>query len=67
MYLTREDIKLISEIMDEMPDAESFRLESDSSSGIGQTLTLIVEDKVLGRMCDIRIEIAGVEKWLAKQ
>ena len=62
-YLTREDVKLIGEIMADMPEAESFRLESDSSSGIGQTLTLIVRDKVMGRMCDIRIEIGGVERW----
>jgi hypothetical protein len=63
MYLTREDVKLIGEIMAEMPNAESFRLESDGSSGIGQILTLIVRDKVMGRMCDIRIEIGGVERW----
>ena len=63
MYLSREDVKLISEIMADLPEAESFRLESDSSSGIGQTLTLIARDKVMGRMCDIRIEIGGVERW----
>jgi hypothetical protein len=63
MYLSREDVKLISEIMDELPEAESFRLESDSSSGIGQILTLIARTKVMGRMADVKIEIGGVENW----
>lgn len=63
MYLTREDIKLIGELMDDLPEAESFRLESDSSSGIGQILTLTARTKVMGRMADVKIEIAGVENW----
>ena len=63
MYLTREDIKLIGELMDELPEAESFRLESDTSSGIGQILILIARTKVIGRMADVKIEISGVEHW----
>ena len=63
MYLHRDDLKLISEIMAEFPEVETFRLDSDSSSGIGSTLKLIVTTKVMGRMADVTFEISGVENW----
>ena len=63
MYLHREDLKLISEIVAEFPEVETFRLDSDSSSGIGSTLKLIVTTKVMGRMADVTFEISGVENW----
>jgi len=63
MYLHPNDIKLISEIMAEYPDAQSFRLDSDSSSGIGTTLTLIVATKINGRPAEVTFEISGVENW----
>jgi hypothetical protein len=63
MYLHKEDLKLIGEIVAEFPEVETFRLESDSSSGIGSVLKLIVTTKVMGRDADITFEISGVENW----
>ena len=63
MYLHPDDVKLISEIMAEYPDAQSFRLDSDSSSGIGTTLTLIVATKINRRPAEVSFEISGVENW----
>lgn len=63
MYLHPDDVKLISEIMAEFPDAESFRLDSDSSSGIGTTLTLTVTTKINNRRAEVAFEISGVENW----
>lgn len=63
MYLHPDDIKLIGEIMAEFPDAESFRLDSDSSSGIGTTLALTVTTKINNRRAEVTFEISGVENW----
>ena len=63
MYLHPDDVKLIGEIMAEFPDAESFRLDSDSSSGIGTTLTLTVLTKINNRRAEVAFEISGVENW----
>jgi hypothetical protein len=63
MYLHKEDLKLINEIVAEFPEVETFKLESDNSSGIGSVLKLIVTTKVIGRDADITFEISGVENW----
>lgn len=63
MYLHKDDLKLISEIVAEFPDVETFRLESDSSSGIGATLDLFITTKVMGRDAEIKFEISSVENW----
>jgi hypothetical protein len=63
MYLHRKDITLIGEIMDQFPDARSFRLESEEGSGIGAILKLTVTTEIAGRSADVTFEIAGVEDW----
>lgn len=63
MYLHKDDLQLISEIVAEFPEVQTFRLESDNSSGIGSILKLVVTTKVLGRDADITFEISGVENW----
>jgi hypothetical protein len=63
MYLHRKDVKLIGEIMDEFPEAQSFRLDSEEGGGIGTTLKLTVTTEIAGRPADVTFEIAGVEDW----
>lgn len=63
MYLHRKDITLIGEIMDQFPNALSFRLDSEEGGGIGTTLKLTVTTEIIGRLADVTFEIAGVEDW----
>lgn len=63
MYLHKGDLKLISEIVAEFPEVETFRLEQDSSSGIGSNLYLIIVTKVKDRDAEVKFEISGVEDW----
>jgi hypothetical protein len=63
MYLHREDLKLIGEIMEHFPGVDTFRLESENSSGIGSILSLIVVTQVGGRDAEVKFEISGVENW----
>jgi hypothetical protein len=63
MYIRRKQIKLISDIMDELPSARSFRLVEEGDSGIGSILKLVVESELLGKPVEVTFEISGVEDW----
>lgn len=63
MYLHKEDLEKILEIVSEFPDVETFQVESDTSSGIGAVVTLTVTTTINGRLADVTYEISGVENW----
>ena len=63
IYLHRQDVKLIGEIMDEFPDASSFRLNCEEGGGIGNTLKLTVTTAINYRLADVTFEISGVGDW----
>lgn len=63
MFITREEVQKISEIMEQFPESQSFKLEQTNHSGIGSVLTLIVHTKVNGLDGTFRTEISGVEGW----
>jgi hypothetical protein len=63
MYITREEVEKILAVMDEFPDAKSFKLISDSQCSIGNILTLKVGTTIKDRNAEVSIEISGVENW----
>jgi hypothetical protein len=63
MYLCIEEVEKILEIMKKFPEAGSFFLESDSSSGIGSTTTLTIRTRINGLDGEFKTEISGVENW----
>ena len=63
MYIRKEEVEKILAVMEEFPDARSYKLESDNSSGIGSILTLTLDMDVKDRPALVKIEIAGVEIW----
>jgi hypothetical protein len=63
MFLHRKDIELISEIVAEFPDIQTFKIDSDSTSGIGTIVKLTLTTKVMGRDADVTFEISGVKDW----
>ena len=63
MYLCREEVTKILETMEKFPDAESFELLQDNSSGIGSVTSLIVRTNVNGLDGEFKTEISGIENW----
>lgn len=63
MYIRKQEVEKILAVMEEFPDARSYKLESDNSSGIGSILTLTLDMNVKDRPALVKIEIAGVEIW----
>jgi len=63
MYLCREEVQKILEVMDKFPDSASFELLQDNSSGIGSVTELVVRTRVNGLDGEFKTEISGVENW----
>lgn len=63
MYITKQEVEKILAVMEEFPDAKSYKLEADNSSGIGSILTLSMEMKIKDRDAIVKVEIAGVDVW----
>lgn len=63
MYITREEVKKILAVMEEFPDAKSYKLEADNSSGIGSILTITMNMDINGRNSHVKVDISGVENW----
>jgi hypothetical protein len=63
MYLCREEVVKVLETMDQFPQATSFELIQDNSSGIGQITSLIIHTEINGISGQFTTEISGVENW----
>ena len=63
MYITQEEVKKILTVMEEFPDAKSYKLEADNSSGIGSILTITMNMDINGRNTHVKVDISGVENW----
>jgi hypothetical protein len=63
MYIKIDEVKKILNVMEEFPDARSYRLEADNSSGIGSILTLTMDMDINNRPAKVKVDIAGVETW----
>jgi len=63
MYITKEEVEKILTVMEEFPDARTYKLEADNSSGIGSILTLTMNMEINGRNANVRVDISGVENW----
>jgi len=58
--LTRKQIQQLSEIAERFYDTENFIIESESLSGIGQSISVRFD---LFETRDTKIEITDVENW----
>jgi hypothetical protein len=63
MYLCREEVVKILDTMDKFPEARSFELLQDNSSGIGSVTSLVVRTTVNGLDGKFKTEISGIENW----
>ena len=63
MYITQEEVKKILTVMEEFPDAKSYKLETDNSSGIGRILTITMNMDINSRNTHVKVDISGVENW----
>jgi len=63
MYITKQDVEKILDVMNKFPEAQSFKLEETGHSGIGSTTNLIVHTKVNDINGEFTVEISGVADW----
>jgi hypothetical protein len=63
MYLHKEDLKRMLEVLEKFPEVEVADVKVDSSSGIGSVTTMKFDTEVNGVEGSFKVEISGVEKW----
>ena len=63
MYLHREDLKRMLEVLEKFPEVEVVNVESDTSSGIGAHTTMKVETQIDGVSGTFEVVISSVESW----
>jgi len=63
MYICKDDVVKILEVMETFPDAKTFELEQDGGNGIGTVTSLIIHTVVNGMDGEFKVEISGVENW----
>jgi len=63
MYITKEEVERILEVMAQFPEVDKFELDQDNSSGIGSLTTLTVHTTINSIKGKFTIEISNVETW----
>ncbi len=63
MFLHRDDVEKILEIMNKFPNVEIAELNQDNSSGIGSHTTMVIRTEVNGIEGDFEIVVSSVENW----
>jgi hypothetical protein len=63
MYITKEEVERILEVMAQFPEVDKFELDQDNSSGIGSLTTLTVHTTINSIKGKFTIEISNLEDW----
>lgn len=63
MYLHKQDLEKMLEILQKFTDTETVKVEQDGSSGIGTTTTMRFSTTVNNVEGDFIVTISGVENW----
>jgi hypothetical protein len=63
MYLHRDDLKKMLEVLEKFPAVEAVYVESDNSSGIGAHTTMKIETKIDDVPGTFEVVISSVENW----
>jgi hypothetical protein len=63
MYILRENVVKIAELMDKFPNAHTYQLETENTSEIGTNMYLIITDNFNGVYGDLKVEVSGVDSW----
>jgi hypothetical protein len=63
MYLHKDDLKKMLEVLESFPNIEVLKVDQDTSSGIGAVTTVSFDTVVNDWNSQVTIEISGVENW----
>ena len=63
MFLHREDLEKILEILKKFPDVDVVEVEQDSGSGIGSHTTIKLDTNINGVSGRFETVVSSVENW----
>jgi hypothetical protein len=63
MYLHKEDLEKMLEILKSFPEVETVEVKQDNSSGIGSHTTMLFRTIVNNVSGDFEVTVSSVENW----
>jgi hypothetical protein len=63
MFITREEVEKLKDILDKFPNVKTLELHQDTSSGIGSYTYVSFAQEINGYRGSFQVEISGVENW----
>jgi hypothetical protein len=63
MYLHKDDLKRMLEVLEKFPNVEVVEVNVDNSSGIGSHTTMSLSTEVNGVEGTLEVVISSVENW----
>jgi hypothetical protein len=63
MILQRKNIEKIIDVLDKFPEIDSFEINQENCSGIGNIITMTFAKEINGLRGSFDVEISGVENW----
>jgi uncharacterized protein YlxP (DUF503 family) len=63
MYLHKEDLEKMLEILKSFPEVETVEVKQDNSSGIGSHTTMVVRTTVNNVSGEFEVTVSSVENW----
>lgn len=63
MIFHKKDLEKIQDVLKKFPDAETFEITCDHSSGIGAVVTMTFDYEINGLKGSFSVEISGVGDW----
>ena len=63
MYLHKEDLEKMLQILEQFPEVETVEVKQDNSSGIGSHTTMVFQTTVNNTNGNFEVVISSVESW----
>lgn len=63
VWMNKEDITAIQQILEQFPKVERFQIKEHSQSGIGSCIDMVFDTEVNQTKCKITVPIADETKW----
>lgn len=63
VWLSKEDIDIVQQVLEKFPDVDRFRLHEHSQSGIGSCVDMVFDTVINDVKCQMTVPIVNETKW----
>jgi hypothetical protein len=63
MYLHKEELKKMLQVLEQFPEVETVEVKQDNSSGIGSHITMMFRTTINNVSGEFAVTVSSVENW----